>query len=1133
MPKKVTLDPHHEKILHALDGHLDHVVFEQCAAELINQDGWSVVPVTGGQDDGFDGAVADGEGEPFSLIVTTGKDLYGNLIRNVERQRLKGWEGDRAIFATSREITPTIRGKLYETARELEVTLLQVYDRDKFAYLLYGSPSWCKRLLGLTGRPHALSVFPRTDRPRLGDHVYGRESEIRWLKSRQGDCLLVGGPGSGKTFLLQSLANEEQALFLVDEDREQLANDVRELQPSAVIIDDAHANPELIRSFDQLRKEIGAEHIRIIATCWISEVDQVRSELRLADKNVRYLNLIDADTMVEIIKSFGLEGPNQLIAIIREQAAGRPGLAATLVDLCMKDNVQRVVSGEAFVEQLSSQLTQTFDIDVKRLLAPFALGGDAGVRQSEVASFLGLPEFDISGKLARLATAGVIRERGNRALSVEPAPMRWILVRDIFFGGPGSLECAPLLDIVENPISATKTLIRAVARGAPFYDLLHLVERFNHLQLWAEYAKLGPTECEYVITQHPELIRIEDVAEAGLYYVPEIAIPQLLNHEGETMGLRQKDPLGYLRTWINDAYRDGKDGMSQRATLVRMANRWWKQTRNAKTAIRAMCIALKPSFRYLTPDPGTGRTIIGTQGTLQRPLLNEIMQFWTSVREIVDESGVFPFNEMHSMLINWLYLEGQKSGNSEENRVLRQNFVERMLSDLAGFTRGRPGLQNQLRRLFDTLGPNINVEIYLVLDPVFEAFFPGHILGAAEEEALIDSAARHLGVGERPSVEIAGTLAKIQEEALLADIEPHRSRVAERVCRKLADVAEYPVETAEACIHHRLPSVWLYPILFKAAIEGRKGWPSVMSRCLNDISYQEIGVSIILTISEPPPELLGASLALAENHLSFIHDLCSLGRVPGATLQALLCIDNPRVAVAAAIGHWLAEPEGKIESVDESLWRRAILRTLDDDANPIGFDSYEYELREILKSDSVLSEEWLQMGLDQGRGWFSLRGQEIAVKSVIPAMDIPQRSKVLRALPSEWNQTTHEIVGHLIDQDLDLYRELLDSNDLAHYHLSPLEGKPDSVWWKKAALALDAGCSVGRVVAASLKGDSEGWMGSESEMWVEWRTAFEALARIGEDDPRIQEVSIRGAEMIRAYEEPAVRRDRHRDVFGA
>ncbi len=1128
MANAVTLDPYHEQIFQALDGHLDHEAFEQCAAELINQDGWSVVPVTGGQDEGFDGAVADGEEAPFSLIVTTGKDLCGNLRRNVQRQRLKGWKGDRALFATSQRITPTNRSNLNKTAQELKVTLLQVYDRVKFAYLLYRSPSLCKRLLGLTGMPRSLSVFPRTERPRLGDQVFGRDSEFQWLKKGQSDCLVVGGPGSGKTFLLQSLANKGKALFLVDEDREQLANDIRELQPSAVIIDDAHVKKDLIRTFDQLRKEIDAEHIRIIATCWTSFVAPVRSALRLADQNVLHLGLIDADTMVEIIKSLGIEGPNELIAIIREQAAGRPGLAATLVDLCQKGNFERVVSGEGLVDQLSSQLSQTLDLDVNRLLALFALGGDAGVKQSEVARLSGLSEMDLSAKLAHLAAAGVIRERGYRVLSVEPTSMRWKMVRDVFLGGPASLDYTLLLGIVENPISATETLIKATARGAPSYDLLHLVKRFNHPHLWAEYAKLGPTECEYVISQHPELIRIEEVAEASLYYVPEIAIPQLLNHEGEAMGPRQKDPLEYLQTWINDAYRDGKDGMSQRTTLVQTAHRWWKKSRNAKTAIRAMCISLIPSFEYLTPDPGKGLTITGTQGTLLSPMLNEVIQLWSFVREVVVDSGVFPCTEMLSTVFSWLYNGREKFDLPEETLLLRQEFAKGMLADLAEGTRSHPGLQHQLKEHVEAF----DLEIDLAVDPVFEALFPRDILGDKEEELLIDFATESLGVGVRSSEEVVEKLAKVQDEAFLADIEPQRSRVAERVCRKLADTIEFPSKTIESIIHHNLPDTWLSPFLFKAASERRQGWSSVMDQCLNNPKYQEIGVSTILTLPEPTSAFLEILLSLAESFLTRFYELCSWGRVPDATLRVLLSSDNPAIACTAAVGHWHAVQRGRPGLVDEEVWRQAILFSVEVDTVPFNHTGYEYGLREILVGDSDLAEEWLTLGLAKRRRWFRLHCDSFVVQSVIRVLDDGRRRKVLKALLRVWDRATHIIVREMIGQDLDLYQELLNSKDQVEYHLSPLMGKPNWAWWTKAVLALDAGHSVGNVVGATLKGGIREWTGNESDMWAEWRIAFETLQNLDDNDPRILQISRRGVEMIRTEEEEAAKRDHRKAVYG-
>ena len=289
--------------------------------------------------------------------------------------------------------------------------------------------------LELQGRPRALSVYPKTRRPVFGDAVLGRESDMRWLDKTQQDCLLVGGPGSGKTFTLRALALEGSALFLVDSDREQLANDLRELQPGAVIIDDAHVQLDLIDEFRQIRQEVGANHVRIITTCWPAYEELVRNALQITDESVRTLELLDADTVIEVIKSVGIQGPRELLAFIRRLAAGRPGLAATLAHLCLMGKINEVTNGEALLEQLVLGLDRILDLDAKRLLAPFALGGDTGFSHEQIGNYLRVSRIEISEQTARLAAAGIIRERRDRALSVEPPPIRWILVRDIFFSG--------------------------------------------------------------------------------------------------------------------------------------------------------------------------------------------------------------------------------------------------------------------------------------------------------------------------------------------------------------------------------------------------------------------------------------------------------------------------------------------------------------------------------------------------------------------------------------------------------------------------------------------------------------------------------------------------------------------------
>ena len=145
-------------------------------------------------------------------------------------------------------------------------------------------------------------------------------------------------------------------------------------------------------------------------------------------------------------------------------------------------------------------------LDSRWLLAPFALGGDGGLKQTNAARLLRKSDYDISFSLAHLATAGIVRERPNSAVSVEPEPMRWALVRDIFFGGVGSLDYAPFLQVAENRRDLLETLIGAHSRGASIPDLLSHIKEESSPRLWSAYASVGPRETEYVIKEHPELV---------------------------------------------------------------------------------------------------------------------------------------------------------------------------------------------------------------------------------------------------------------------------------------------------------------------------------------------------------------------------------------------------------------------------------------------------------------------------------------------------------------------------------------------------------------------------------------------------------------------------------------------------
>ena len=1148
-PRGVILDPHHRAILAGLNGDLDPDTFEACAANLLQRVWPGLVHVRGGQDDGFDGAVADGGWHaPFPLVTTTGNDLTGNLRRNLRRALRRDPTVDRALFATSQRVTPRRRLKLTEAARGLGVTLVQIYDQDWFALRLYREPNWCKRLLRVTGRPRALSPFPITTRPVLGDHVLGRDREMRWLLARRGDCLLTGAPGSGKTFLLRASVLQGQGLFMVDDDPEQIANDLRELRPRTVIVDDAHVDPGQVARFLQIRRQVGSD-TRVIATSWPGNAVGVQSALQIPSTEVLDLDPIDADTMIEIIKSGGVRGPDELLRVIRQQAAGRPGLAATLAHLCLAGDVKEVVTGEALVDQLAPQLDRLIHTEAQRFLAPFALGGDAGVRPELVASCLGRSVFDVTRSIASLAAAGIVREartavleagkegepvlRETVAVAVEPRPMRWVLVRRIFFGGAGSLDVDAFLEHVGSGEDALDTLMGARARGASIPDLELRLEQVaarlpdhRSTSLWSKYASLGPSEARYVIERHPDLLLA--VGPEALEQDPERVIPLLLDDVRAGEELRATDslsakPLGILTRWVTGPPRGGQDLLYRRSSLLRGADRWRRQGGNPSAAIRAMCIALAPRSDYATADPGAGRTITVHYDLLLQHHIESLKTLWSIVPRAVGEMDRAPWTDLVGLAFSWLTPWAPPHGHvPDEIRTAMRSFAERMLRDLADVSRRHPGVQHQLKATGERVGLNIAV----TLDPEFEAL---------HQELDPDEAVKMMKAGpldsvveaweRRPIQEMTRTLEWIESEAHLAGI--RYPRWSPYLCAELAKRVPEPVAVAVAFLDHELPPDLVRPFILQAATTNQPRWPALVDRCLGTDDYRALGVCAVATHAEPPPELLATALTAAGDYSQQVDAWCLRGEVPPATLQKMLCSTDARVAVAAAIGYWCGH-SGATEDDRRvpDAWREAILRA---PANETRLSQHEeYWLGEILSKNNRLAEDWLLSKFGRhDQNSESWRVEEIAVK-IVPGLDSRQRARVLAALRSDCH--AEKLVKHLVADDVDLYRDLLKIERHARFRLTPLTGKPEGEAWRaKALLALAKGFTTDEIAQAAL-GRSYSWSGLESDMWVGWRRSFEALL----DDPHqdIAGIGRRGVEITKSDERGALERERYQAVHG-
>jgi len=322
-------DPFYRQIVERLNGLLDDDDFERCAADILRANHPALVPIRGGSDSGMDGAIADGEGEPFPLITTTSKNVFGNLTRNLDQYLADGGPRRKAILATSQALTPQKRRNLNRRASELGFTLIQIYDQAAFADLLYHRPEWCRELLNLTGDPPPLSAIPRTDRPLANTPLVGREADLTWLNHTTGDRLLVGQPGSGKTFLLHQLAQEGKGLFVIRSQIGEIAAQLRVIQTEAeplpaLMVDDAQNSLELLRDLRHLRQEIGAEFV-IIVSGWPGAEELLAATLNLPTTQIHHLDRLTRDEIVQVINAAGVQGPNILVHEIVNQAEGLPG----------------------------------------------------------------------------------------------------------------------------------------------------------------------------------------------------------------------------------------------------------------------------------------------------------------------------------------------------------------------------------------------------------------------------------------------------------------------------------------------------------------------------------------------------------------------------------------------------------------------------------------------------------------------------------------------------------------------------------------------------------------------------------------------------------------------------------------
>jgi hypothetical protein len=1106
---------------------LDPSLFEQCAADLLRDLFPGLVPVPGGSDAGMDGAISDGAGEAYPLIATTGQRFEKNLSASLDSYLAQGGLRRKAVFATSRKVTPPQRRKLETLARAKGFTLIQVVERQGMADRLYRHPRWRRELLGLSGEPPALSAVPVSRRPFVDLPLIGHDQEKEWLEKTTGDRVLAGEPGSGKTFLLAKLATGGWGLFLASEDETAISNAVRTQKPRVVVVDDAHRDLRQLEGLRRLRANIDAD-FDIVATTWPGGSEAVVTGLGVEDRaKVRRLELLPRDQIVRIIHSVGIAGPDDLVRILVDQAANKPGLAVTLARLALvggEEQFRDVVLGRALARDLTVAFRELVGDRAESILAAFGLGGDGGMTLAGVAEALNVSLPDLHRAVLDLAAGGVLSEAGPKRLAVWPRALRANLVASMFFHGDGTdLPFRQLLDRAPDFSKAVETIIDAVGRGASLrparlHDLvLEAQERANREEaeflakigaeapelarslsgssslaghrtnsLWYDLAALGPDHAKWALDHFPG--PITEIAKAALWVAPEVTIPRLLEVAGQSDGRDdwRSRPMEILGGWVRHIGGGPEDWLSRRRQLCGFARLHIKIPGSFRVGLEALALALSPGIAGTSRDPGMGRAIRVQQGILPATQLRELRGLWREARCVIDHLDAEAWPPVGRLLQDWIHPSQLAFGKplAPADKELAHEIAREMIHHFARVAT-TPGVIAALSDFAEEVAVTLDVEI----DPIFALLFPGQgddgelEPGETRLAELTDLAGRWL---KEPPSEIGSRIASYEREAeKVSRSWPPRSQ---KLCQLIAASADRPEAWADAFLIKGLSGACIDPFVRQVYVQRGENWESLIKGYLEGDRTLWTAADLVLTDPEPTRPLLATMLERAPALAQLIETRSLQGRISLETLLELLRHPEPKVALSAAIGEWSRNPRGEVRPEVAEPWRATILRAETEEEREARWHGLDYWLRSILASCPGLAFEWLVELGKRGKPRFVL--EESILRSAIRALETDQRLALIDLLDESWPLLG--LIPVLIDRRPELYERLLVRPALDEARLYALEGLPDAQWADLAAMAIESGEDPSSVASAAFWGPYTA-VGSGQEFWERWRNAFDRL----------------------------------------
>ena len=1045
-------DLFYDEIEQGLAGRLDPLVFEECCIDLLQEIYPSLCHVPGGSDGGMDGAISDCRGEPFPLVCTTSPDVIGNLTKSLSRMIDEGNPRKKVVLATSDSLTARRRANLFKRAREKGFALLGVHQRSDIARLLYRESAWCKTLLKLDGNLPSLSLIPPRG-PRFSpSKLVGREDQASWLTSQDGDCVVVGQPGSGKTSLLADFAKHDEALFVIDDDRDRIANEARAKSPKWIILDDAGQSLELCSVLGLIREHIGADY-KIVASCWPSDLDQVLRVLHLQTDSMLELKPLSQARILDVLKQAGLRGRSGFFRELMDQSRGRPGLAFTLARACLGGSSTDVWRGDFLKRQLLSSLDGTgIRESALEILAFISLAGDRGTTPEAIASFTGLDGFHIRSILSAIGHSGVFDVSTTGSLVVFPAAIRHVLVRDTFINSAVPRDLRAAVQEIGYREQALLTVVGAVARGGSLdpAELREVVGDCTDSRVWCAFAYLDRNYGEYAMLANPSVI--VNCSRELLVSSPEAVIPELLSRavgDNRPLNSATDHPLRLLSDWIGDAGHSGA-AIKRRTLLANALAIWLGNGGCSEVALQALAISLAPNYEFTDSDPLNDLAGTLTWGYIGADDLVSVASIGKEKIPLLPTMDIEDWTPLIHCLQSWVHPHLNSAPSSAWTEA-RLEGAKTLVKTCANHLAARPGAMRSVASLASDLGLNVEVEATREFDILYPRTTRDSDRAAIENQrADVDRLAN-----EWLACSPAEIAAKLHTLAVEAQSAGHAWPVwAPIACSRLAKATSEPTAWISALMSHGLGGGHLEPFLGRLIEDKPDGYEGVLGEALDRPSMEWDCVRAVLK-SNSASQLFSIVEESIGRVADGIRGMVMVAEVHEDALPLLLAHKSQSVREATSSALWSRHGDSMPERI-YAIWRETLLGLRDD----------VWFLHKVFERDCSLAFDWMQAVVQSPPARI---GRTVdTLSSAASVLNLEQRAALIAVLEGpRW--LCWELSRLLVGKDASLYEQLLARTSLEYCWVAPLESFPDSQWLAMGAKALTAGCNEGDIVAASLR----------------------------------------------------------------